>query len=117
MPLSTWLCPQRAWRGRALGGAVDPLPTKDAATAFLRVRVEVHLGLCFRAAPTAFRWAGSEHDRNAETACLMGVALVPLVMPWGYALKHYLRAPGDRWGKQVTVRPPLPSDKPKTYQH
>jgi hypothetical protein len=51
------------------------------------------------------------------TACLMGVALVPLVMPWGYALKHYLRAPGDRWGKQVTVRPPLPNDKPKTYQH
>ena len=52
------------------------------------------------------------------TACLMGVVLVPLVMPWGYVLKHYLRAPGARWGKQqVTVRPPHPSDKPKTYQH
>jgi hypothetical protein len=37
-------------------------------------------------------------------ACLMGVVLVPLVMPWGYVLNHYLRAPGDRWGKkQVTV--------------
>jgi hypothetical protein len=37
-------------------------------------------------------------------ACLMGVVLVPLVTPWGYVLKHYLRAPGDRWGKkQVTV--------------
>ena len=46
------------------------------------------------------------------TACLMGVVLVPLVMPWGYVLKHYLKAPGDRWGKQVTVGP-LPSDKPK----
>ena len=46
-------------------------------------------------------------------ACLVGVVLVPLVMPWGYVLKHYLREPGDRWGKQVTVRPPLPSDKPK----
>jgi hypothetical protein len=46
------------------------------------------------------------------TNCLIGVVLVPLVMPWGYVLKHYLRAPGDRWGKQVTVRP-LPSDKPK----
>jgi hypothetical protein len=34
-------------------------------------------------------------------ACLVGVVLVPLVMPWGYVLKHYLRAPGDRWGKQV----------------
>ena len=51
------------------------------------------------------------------TACLMGVVLVPLVMPWGYALRHYLKAPGDRWDRQVTVRPPLPSDKPKTYQH
>ena len=46
------------------------------------------------------------------TACLVGVVLVPLVMPWGYVLKHYLKAPGDRWGKQVTVRP-LPSDKPE----
>ena len=34
------------------------------------------------------------------TACLMGVALVPLVMPWGYVLKHYLKAPGARWGKK-----------------
>ena len=45
-------------------------------------------------------------------ACLVGVVLVPLVTPWGYVLKHYLKAPGDRWGKQVTDRP-LPSDKPK----
>jgi hypothetical protein len=50
------------------------------------------------------------------TACLMGVLLVPLVTPWGYVLKHYLRASGDRWGKQATVRPPLPSDEPKIYQ-
>ncbi len=46
-------------------------------------------------------------------ACLVGVVLVPLAMPWGYVFKHYLKAPGDRWGKQVTVRPPLPSDEPK----
>ena len=50
-------------------------------------------------------------------ACLVGVVLVPLAMPWSYVLKHYLRAPGDRWGKkQATVRPPLPSDEPKIYQ-
>ncbi len=47
-------------------------------------------------------------------ACLVGVVLVPLVMPWGYVFKHYLSAPGARWGKkQVTVGPPLPSDEPK----
>jgi hypothetical protein len=36
-------------------------------------------------------------------ACLVGVVLVPLVMPWGYVLKHYLKAPGARWGKQVSA--------------
>src|SRR5918992_3828930 len=37
------------------------------------------------------------------TGVLMGVVLAPLVTPWGYVLKHYVRAPGDRWGgKQVT---------------
>ena len=46
------------------------------------------------------------------TACLMGVMLVSLVTPWGYVLKHYLKASGDRWGKQVNVGP-LASDKPK----
>jgi hypothetical protein len=47
-------------------------------------------------------------------ACFVGVVLVPLAMPWGYVLEHYLKAPGDRWGKkQVAVRPPLQSDKPK----
>ena len=39
--------------------------------------------------------------------CLIGVVLVPLVLPWGYVLKHYLKAPGDRWGgKQVTSSAP-----------
>jgi len=37
------------------------------------------------------------------TNCLLGVVLVPLVMPWGYLLQHYLKAPGDRWGKQVSA--------------
>ena len=26
--------------------------------------------------------------------------LVPIVVPWGYVFKHYLKAPGDRWGKR-----------------
>jgi hypothetical protein len=32
--------------------------------------------------------------------CLLGVVLVPLVTPWGYVLNHYVKAPGDRWGKK-----------------
>lgn len=37
---------------------------------------------------------------TAETMaqCLMDVVLVPPVLPWGYVMRHYLRAPGDRWG-------------------
>ena len=52
-------------------------------------------------------WSAHHLDPNtAETliACLMGVVLVPLVTPWGYVLKHYLKAPGNQWGKQVTSR-------------
>ncbi len=45
--------------------------------------------------------------------CLLGIVLVLLVVPWGYVFKHYLKVPGDRWGKQAPVRPPLPSDEPK----
>jgi hypothetical protein len=32
--------------------------------------------------------------------CLLGIVLVPIVVPWGYVLKHYVKAPGARWGKQ-----------------
>ena len=45
--------------------------------------------------------------------CLLGIVLVPIVTPWGYVFKEYLKAPGARWGRQVTARP-LPSDEPKT---
>ncbi len=36
-------------------------------------------------------------------ACLMGVVLVPLVVPWGYVFKQYVKAPGDPWRKQITL--------------
>ena len=38
--------------------------------------------------------------------CLVGVVLVPLVMPWGYVFKQYVKAPGNPWGKQVAVSTP-----------
>jgi hypothetical protein len=38
------------------------------------------------------------------TGVLMGVVLVPLVTPWGYVLEHYVRAPGDRWGKREATK-------------
>jgi hypothetical protein len=27
----------------------------------------------------------------------LGVILMPLVIPWGYVWRHYVKAPGDRW--------------------
>jgi hypothetical protein len=48
--------------------------------------------------------------------CLLGVVLVPIVVPWSYVFQQYLKVPGVRWGKQETVGPPLPSDKPNIYQ-
>lgn len=43
---------------------------------------------------------GDQLDANTrETlhACLMGLVLVPLALPWGYVFRHYLKEPGDRW--------------------
>ena len=36
---------------------------------------------------------------NADIAfsIMLGVVLVPLVLPWGYVWKNYVTAPGDRW--------------------
>jgi hypothetical protein len=31
------------------------------------------------------------------TACLMGVVLCPIVIPWRYAFETYFKARGDRW--------------------
>ena len=39
-------------------------------------------------------------------ACLMGVVLVPLAVPWGYVWRQYVLAPGDRWGRRVSARVP-----------
>jgi hypothetical protein len=44
------------------------------------------------------------HQLDAETmetvkACLMGVVLVPIVIPWPYVLANYVKKPGDRWGR------------------
>jgi hypothetical protein len=46
-------------------------------------------------------WTAQQLDANTRetlNACLMGVVLVPLVTPWGYVFRQYVRAPGDRWG-------------------
>jgi hypothetical protein len=50
------------------------------------------------------------HQMDAETlesvqACLMGVVLCPLVMPWRYVWNHYVRQAGDRWTRVAPTAP------------
>src|ERR671933_489117 len=42
-------------------------------------------------------------------ACLVGIVLVPLAIPWGYVFNQYVKAPGDRWEKQTSSTPMQPS--------
>ncbi len=48
---------------------------------------------------------------------LVGVVLVPLVMPWGYVFNQYVKAPGDPWRKPrtaSTLTQPASSPAPAT---
>ena len=54
-------------------------------------------------------WSAQKLDPNTQetlNACLMGIVLVPLVMPSGYVFRHYLKAPGDQWGKHSASTKP-----------
>ena len=56
-------------------------------------------------------WLGGRLDpASAETmkACLMGVVLCPLVIPWRYVWDHFVKTPGDRWtaGAATVARVP-----------
>ena len=43
-------------------------------------------------------------------ACLVGIVLVPLVMPWGYVFNQYVKTSSDPWRKQMASNTPkLPS--------
>lgn len=51
-------------------------------------------------------WLGPGLDDYAsETlfACLIGVVLVPIAIPWGYVVRRYVRAPGTPWGDRARV--------------
>lgn len=48
-------------------------------------------------------WSAGRLDaatRDTWNACLMGLVLVPLVIPWGYVLATYGKEPGDRWSPE-----------------
>ena len=40
-------------------------------------------------------------------ACMIGIVLVPLVVPWGHVYRRYLRAPAEPWrAKRLPVSAP-----------
>lgn len=44
---------------------------------------------------------GLDADRRETLfACVMGIVLVPIAVPWGYVFRHYVKAPGDRWRRK-----------------
>jgi hypothetical protein len=54
-------------------------------------------------------WSAGQLAPDSEQTLisnLVGVVLVPLVIPWGYVFKEYVLAAGDRWGKRVTASAP-----------
>jgi hypothetical protein len=58
-------------------------------------------------------WSGNRFEaatRETWIACLMGLVLFPLVIPWGYVLRNYVRAPGDRWGMDANRSSPAAGD-------
>jgi len=50
-------------------------------------------------------WLNHQLDANTRetlNACLMGIVLVPLAVPWGYVARHYMKASGDHWRGSTT---------------
>ncbi len=38
-------------------------------------------------------------------AITFGVILMPIVIPWGYVYRHYIKASGDRWTRKERTEP------------
>jgi hypothetical protein len=59
-------------------------------------------------------WLSGELDpARLETLfnCLLGIVLLPVVLPWGHVFRHYIRAAGDRWiGAAADIRQVAPAD-------
>lgn len=46
------------------------------------------------------QWAAGQHPPTFSDdffSIAFGVVLVPLVLPWGYIWRHYVKAPSERW--------------------
>jgi hypothetical protein len=49
------------------------------------------------------QWSAGQLAPDAQAVLinnLVGIVLVPLVMPWGYVFKQFVKTPGDPWRTQ-----------------
>lgn len=49
-------------------------------------------------------WLSGQIDADTQdtvNACLMGIVIFPIAIPWPYVLANYVREAGDRWKVQV----------------
>ena len=49
-------------------------------------------------------WSTGDIDagtRETIKACLMGIVIFPISIPWGYVFAHYVRQPSERWKARV----------------
>lgn len=54
-------------------------------------------------------WQGPGLDGYASETlfeCLIGIVLLPLVIPWRYVVAHYLKQPGAPWTNATPVQRP-----------
>jgi hypothetical protein len=62
------------------------------------------------------QWSAGQLAPDAQEVLinnLVGIVLVPLAIPWAYVFNQYVKAPGDRWRKQMTSSTPKqPSSSP-----
>ncbi|HQR39628.1 MAG TPA: hypothetical protein PLF26_14660 [Blastocatellia bacterium] len=48
-------------------------------------------------------WSAQQMDPDTHetwNACLMGLVVFPIAIPWRYVFDHYVKTPGDRWRKR-----------------
>ena len=47
--------------------------------------------------PQWFAGQGTAQFADDFKAIAAGVILMPIVIPWGYIIRHYVKRPADRW--------------------
>ena len=64
-------------------------------------------------------WRAGRFDaatRETWEACLMGLVIFPIAIPWHYVVRQYLLAPGDRWRRRSATEQTVVRGEPLTQR-